>query len=86
MLQKQIIRELGLICVFFGARFVLEFIHLLKTSIMLVKLNLISPAFARRERVTRNKAALTKKQWVNADRIVMAILFLVVVAGAVFFS
>jgi len=53
---------------------------------MLVKLNLISPAFARHERVRRDKAALTKKQWVNADRIVMALLFLGVIAGAVIFS
>ena len=52
---------------------------------MLAKMNLLFPAFARQERVTKQKA-LTHKQWVSVDRIVMVILFVVTVAGAVIFS
>ncbi len=52
---------------------------------MLVKLNLISPTFARQERVGEEKA-LTKKQWVNIDRVVMILMFLAVIAGAIIFS
>lgn len=53
---------------------------------MLIKLNPTLSAFARQERVTSENKTLTKKQWVNVDRIVMIILFLGVVAGAVIFS
>ena len=52
---------------------------------MLIKLNPIFPAFARHERV-RQERVLTKKHWVNIDRIVMAALFLSVIAGAIIFS
>jgi len=52
---------------------------------MLAKLNLLFPAFARQERATQQRA-LTHKQWINADRIVMALLFLGVIAGAIIFS
>jgi len=57
----------------------------LKLSIMLAKLNLLFPAVARQERVTQQRA-LTHKQWINADRVVMALLFLSVIAGAIIFS
>lgn len=53
---------------------------------MLAKMNLLFPAFARQERVTRQPNALTHKQWVSVDRIVMAILFVVTIAGAIIFS
>ncbi|MET4139024.1 hypothetical protein [Pedobacter sp. UYP1] len=52
---------------------------------MLIKLNLITHAFARSEREKQEKA-LTQKQWVTLDRIVMLILFLGVIAGAIIFS
>ncbi|WP_174238642.1 hypothetical protein [Pedobacter sp. L105] len=52
---------------------------------MLIKLNPIFPAFARQERVRRQNA-LTKKQWVSVDRVVMIILLVGVIAGAVIFS
>lgn len=52
---------------------------------MLVKLNLLSSAFARHEHVRQEKA-LTKKQWVNVDRVVMILLFAGVIAGAILFS
>ena len=52
---------------------------------MLVKLSLLFPPLARKDRSAK-KAALTKKQWINADRIVMLLLFLGVIAGAIIFS
>lgn len=52
---------------------------------MLAKLNLISAAFARHERVKRQNT-LTRKQWINVDRIVMIALFAGVIAGAIIFS
>ncbi|AMQ00582.1 hypothetical protein AY601_3720 [Pedobacter cryoconitis] len=52
---------------------------------MLIKLNLITHAFARSEREKQEKA-LTQQQWVTVDRIVMLILFLGVIAGAIIFS
>jgi len=52
---------------------------------MLIKLNLITHAFARSEREKQEKA-LTQQQWVTLDRIVMLILFLGVIAGAIIFS
>lgn len=57
----------------------------LKNTLMLVKLNLLFPPLARKERPAK-KAVLTKKQWVNADRIVMLLLFLSVIIAAVVFS
>lgn len=53
---------------------------------MLVKLNPIFPAFARQERVRQERKALTRKQWVNIDRIVIAALFVSVIVGAILFS
>lgn len=52
---------------------------------MLIKLNLLFPAFARHERVRRERV-LTKKHWVTIDRIVMAGLFISVIVAAVIFS
>ncbi|HEY0177962.1 MAG TPA: hypothetical protein VGC08_16380 [Pedobacter sp.] len=52
---------------------------------MFVKLTLLSSALARQERVTKQKA-LTRKQWVTIDRIVMILLFAGVIAGAIVFS
>jgi hypothetical protein len=53
---------------------------------MLIKLNPIFPSFARQEQVRQERAPLTKKQWINIDRIVMAALFISVIAGAILFS
>ena len=52
---------------------------------MLIKLNPILQVFARRkeERVER---ALSRKEWINADRIVMLMLILGVIIGAIIFS
>lgn len=53
---------------------------------MLAKMNLLFPAFARQERVTKQQQPLTRKQWVSVDRIVMALLFVGVIASAIIFS
>lgn len=53
---------------------------------MLAKLNILSSAFARHERVSQQPKALTRSQWINVDRIVMILLFAGVVAGAIVFS
>ena len=52
---------------------------------MLIKLNSILHIFARQK---EEKAArrLTRKEWINADRIVMIILILSVIIGAIIFS
>lgn len=52
---------------------------------MLMKLNAIFPAYARQERV-RREIVLTKRHWINIDRVVMAVLFITVIAGAIIFS
>lgn len=52
---------------------------------MLIKLNPTFPAFARQERVKQD-TPLTKKQWINIDRIVMVMLFLSVITGAILLS
>lgn len=57
----------------------------IKYSDMLIKLNLLTQTFARSERVRQEKA-ITQKQWVNIDRVVMILLFLGVIAGAIIFS
>ena len=51
---------------------------------MIIKLPLLQ-AFARQKETIETKE-LTRKQWINADRIVMVILFISVIAGAIFFS
>jgi hypothetical protein len=52
---------------------------------MLIKLNSILHIFARQkeEKVERR---LTRKEWINADRIVMLVLILSVIIGAIIFS
>ncbi len=52
---------------------------------MLIKLNPIAQIFARQKEEKVAKP-LTKKDWVNADRIVMVILFASVIIGAIIFS
>jgi len=52
---------------------------------MLIKLNLSLPTLARQEHVKQAKP-LTRQQWINIDRIVIAVLFLGVITGAVIFS
>jgi len=52
---------------------------------MLIKSPSIFHAFARQKEETQSKP-LSRQQWIIADRIVMMILFLMVVAGAVVFS
>lgn len=51
---------------------------------MIIKLALLQ-AFARQKEAVEQKE-LTRKQWINADRIVMLLLFLSVIAGAIIFS
>lgn len=52
---------------------------------MLIKLNSILHIFARQkeEKVAHH---LTRKEWINVDRIVMIILILSVIIGAIIFS
>ncbi|HKG07517.1 MAG TPA: hypothetical protein VKB19_13700 [Pedobacter sp.] len=50
---------------------------------MLIKLNPIIHAFARQKDEVQPKE-LTRQQRVNYDRIVIVMLFLVVIAGAIF--
>ncbi|MHA4893265.1 hypothetical protein ACXZ1K_00830 [Pedobacter sp. PWIIR3] len=52
---------------------------------MLIKSPSILTVFARQKEEVEPKV-ISKKQWILADRIVMAVLFLVVIAGAIFFS
>lgn len=52
---------------------------------MLIKLNPILQVFARRKE-ERAERELTRKEWINADRIVMLILIVAVIIGAVIFS
>lgn len=51
---------------------------------MIIKLPLFQ-AFARQKEEIEQKE-LTQKQWINADRIVMLILFISVIIGAIIFS
>jgi len=51
---------------------------------MITKLSLLQ-AFARQKEAVEQKE-ITKKQWINADRIVMVALFLSVIIGAIVFS
>jgi len=52
---------------------------------MIIKLNPIVQVFSRRRDLGATEQ-LTRKDWVNADRIVMLILFIGVIIGAVVFS
>jgi ABC-type Na+ efflux pump permease subunit len=52
---------------------------------MLIKSPTISQVFARHKEEKQTKP-LSRQQWIVADRIVMAILFLMVLTGAIFFA
>lgn len=52
---------------------------------MLIKLNAVFPAYARHSEEKVEKA-LSRRQWIYADRVVMLIMFLAVITGAVVFS
>ena len=52
---------------------------------MLIKLNPVFPTYARHSEEKIEKA-LTKRQWIYADRIVMLVMFLAVISGAIVFS
>ncbi len=51
---------------------------------MIIKLPLLQ-AFARQKEEIEQKQ-ISQKQWINADRIVMLVLFLSVIVGAILFS
>lgn len=53
---------------------------------MLIKLNPIAQLFARQKEEEKAAKSLTKKDWINVDRIVMVILFVSVIIGAIIFS
>ncbi|MDR6784125.1 hypothetical protein [Pedobacter africanus] len=52
---------------------------------MLINLNPILQVFAR-QKEEKKERQLDRKDWINADRIVMIILFLSVIIGAIVFS
>lgn len=52
---------------------------------MLIKLNPIFPAFARQSEKTIDKA-LTRQQWIYADRVIILLMFLTVITGAIILS
>lgn len=52
---------------------------------MLIKLNPILQVFARRKE-EKAERPLSRKEWINADRIVMIILILSVIVCAIIFS
>lgn len=52
---------------------------------MLTKSLSVLQVFARQRTEKRHKA-LTSKQWVNADRVVMIILFISMIVGAIIFA
>jgi len=52
---------------------------------MLIKLNPVFPTFAR-QRVEKAESALTRQQWIIADRILMVLLFVSVIILAIAFS
>ncbi|GGC73457.1 hypothetical protein GCM10011387_28800 [Pedobacter quisquiliarum] len=52
---------------------------------MLIKLNPVFPSYAR-HREEKIEQALSKQQWIFADRIVMLIMLLAVITGAIVFS
>lgn len=52
---------------------------------MLIKLNPILQVFAR-QKEGRAEQSLSRREWINADRIVMLILIVGVIIGAIIFS
>jgi hypothetical protein len=69
----------------FGAWFVPWIVHLQNHLPMLIKLNSIFHSYAR-HRVERVESALTRQQWIVADRILMILLFISVITLAIAFS
>lgn len=67
----------------YGLSFVIRKAHQIIRP-MITKLSLLQ-TFARQKEEIEQKE-LTRKQWINADRIVMLILFLSVIIGAIVFS
>jgi hypothetical protein len=59
--------------------------YLIISAPMLIKLSPILQVFAR-QREEKKEQPLTRKEWINADRIVMAILIISVIIGAIIFS
>ncbi|WP_316813654.1 hypothetical protein [Pedobacter heparinus] len=52
---------------------------------MLIKLSPILQVFAR-QKEEKKERPLTRKEWINLDRIVMITLVIAVIAGAIIFS
>lgn len=52
---------------------------------MLIKLNPILQVFAR-QKEEKKERPLSRKEWINADRIVMLVLVVGVIIGAIIFS
>lgn len=52
---------------------------------MLLKLSSILQVFAR-QKEEKKERPLTRKEWINLDRIVMVTLVIAVIAGAIIFS
>lgn len=52
---------------------------------MLIKLNPILQVFAR-QKEEKKEHTLTRKEWINVDRMVMIALFISVIVGAIVFS
>lgn len=54
---------------------------------MLIKLDTSALRFVRPKTETAHKIVkpLTREQWINADRIVIATMFIATIAGAIFF-
>lgn len=59
----------------------------IKTFPMIIKLDTSVFRLARQKAEIEKKvpAPLTKEQWINADRIVMALMFIATVTGAILF-
>lgn len=53
---------------------------------MLINLNPIAHIFTKQKEAEKTVRPLTRKDWINADRMVMLILTLSVIVGAVIFS
>ena len=51
---------------------------------MITKLSILQTFARQKEEIDQKE--LTQKQWINADRVVMLILFLSVIIGAIVFS
>jgi len=70
----------------YGLAFDRILVHLSKLHLpMLINLNPILQVFAR-QKEEKKERQLDRKDWINADRIVMIILFLGVIIGAIVFS